>query len=235
MQKTTTFVRDLWTLLRPYWQSEERNRAWLLLLANIGLILVTVYLTVLFNQWYNAFYNTLQTKAQAEFFHQLGRFCMLAVIYIVIAVYRFYLTQLLEMRWRSWMTRHYLDRWLSSQRFYQMELARYAKGENAPPDNPDQRLAGRQRTHDFLAKRLVLHAGDEVAHHGQRDVGFQQCHAHFTQHVLDVAFGDAGLAAHLLDQPRQAIGKGRGHEVDAVDRGGERRARTAGRESTLCG
>ena len=43
----------------------ERGRAWLLLLANIGLILVTVYVTVLFNQWYNAFYNALQAKAQA--------------------------------------------------------------------------------------------------------------------------------------------------------------------------
>src|SRR5690606_23361372 len=77
----------------------------------------------------------------AVFWRELGRFAWLAFGSIVIAVYRFYLTQLLEMRWRSWMTRHYLDRWLAQQRFYQMELARYARGENAPPDNPDQRLA----------------------------------------------------------------------------------------------
>ena len=68
------FLPDLWALLQPYWKSEERGRAWLLLLVNVALILATVYMTVLFNQWYNAFYNALQAKAQAEFFHQLGRF-----------------------------------------------------------------------------------------------------------------------------------------------------------------
>ena len=50
------------------------------------------------------------------------------------------------------------------------------------------------------AERLVLDAGDEVAHHRQRDVGFEQGHAHFAQHVLHVVFGDAGLAAHRLDE-----------------------------------
>jgi hypothetical protein len=58
------------------------------------------------------------------------------------------------------------------------------------------------------AQRLVLDAGDEVAHHGQRHVGLEQRHAHLAQHVLHVAFGDAGLAAHRLDQARQAVGKG---------------------------
>ena len=45
------------------------------------------------------------------------------------------------MRWRAWMTGHYLDRWLANKAFYQLELARFAHGEDAPPDNPDQRIA----------------------------------------------------------------------------------------------
>ena len=35
MDKTKAFIRDLWALLRPYWTSEERRGAWLLLGANI--------------------------------------------------------------------------------------------------------------------------------------------------------------------------------------------------------
>ena len=48
-----------------------------------------------------------------------------------------------EMRQDDTVRSHYarFSRWLAQQRFYQMELARYARGENAPPDNPDQRLA----------------------------------------------------------------------------------------------
>ena len=151
MKKKTTFVRDLWALLQPYWKSEERGRAWLLLLANIGLILVTVYVTVLFNQWYNAFYNALQAKAQAEFFHQLGRFCVLAAIYILIAVYRIYLNQMLQIRWRRWLTDRYLSDWLRDRNYYRMQL------KDAGTDNPDQRIAEDFRL--FVDESLSLGLG----------------------------------------------------------------------------
>lgn len=151
MKKKTTFVRDLWALLQPYWKSEERGRAWLLLLANIGLILVTVYVTVLFNQWYNAFYNALQAKAQAEFFHQIGRFCVLAAIYILIAVYRIYLNQMLQIRWRRWLTDRYLSDWLRDRNYYRMQL------KDAGTDNPDQRIAEDFRL--FVDESLSLGLG----------------------------------------------------------------------------
>jgi putative ATP-binding cassette transporter len=135
------FAGKAWRLSTPYFSSEEKWKARGLLAAIVALNLGAVYMLVLINEWNRVFYDALQNKDAAVFWRELGRFTYLAFGFIVIAVYRFYLTQLLEMRWRSWMTRHYLDRWLGSQRFYQMELARYARGENAPPDNPDQRLA----------------------------------------------------------------------------------------------
>ena len=58
---------------------------------------------------------------------------------------------------------------------------------------------------------LLLDAGDEVAHDRQRDVGLEQRHAHLAQHVLHVVFGDAGLAAHRLDEAAEAVGEGGGH------------------------
>jgi len=135
MANTINFIRDLWALLRPYWRSEERRSAWLLLGANIVLTLAMVYMTVLFNQWYNLFYNALQDKAQAEFFHQIGRFCVLATIYIVIAVYRIYLNQMLQIRWRRWLTERYLQDWLADRNYYRMQL------KSHDTDNPDQRIA----------------------------------------------------------------------------------------------
>ena len=135
MVKLKEFIRDLWMLLRPYWKSEERRSAWLLLIANIALTLAMVYMTVLFNDWYNLFYNTLQDKAKDEFFRQIGRFCILATIYIVIAVYRTYLNQMLQIRWRRWLTDHYLSDWLADRNYYRMQL----KGNDT--DNPDQRIA----------------------------------------------------------------------------------------------
>ncbi|HSI49808.1 MAG TPA: ABC transporter ATP-binding protein/permease [Ideonella sp.] len=134
-----TTTRKVWALTRPYFSSEEKWKARLLLAAIIALNLISVYMLVLMNDWNRVFYDALQEKNQAVFWSQLGRFTYLAFGLIVIAVYKFYLTQLLELRWRAWMTTHYLQRWLSGQAFYRMELARFS-GQGTTPDNPDQRI-----------------------------------------------------------------------------------------------
>jgi len=136
----------IWALSAPYFRSEEKWKARGLLLAIVVLNLAVVYMAVQFNDWYRVFYDALQNKDQPVFWQQLGRFTYLAFGSIIIAVYKFYLTQLLEMRWRSWMTRDYLGRWLSNRAFYKMELARYASTDkeksvaDTSPDNPDQRI-----------------------------------------------------------------------------------------------
>lgn len=137
------FTTRAWALSRPYFSSEEKWKARGLLLAIVTLNLGLVYMAVLFNDWNKLFYDALQDKNAGVFWSQLGRFTYLAFAFIIIAVYRFYLTQLLEMRWRAWMTGHYLQRWLANQAFYKLELARFSgqpNVEQANPDNPDQRI-----------------------------------------------------------------------------------------------
>ena len=90
---------------------------------------------VLLNEWNRVFFDALQNKNQDVFLAQLGRFTWLAMVFIVIAVYRFYLTQLLQVRWRAWMTRDLMHRWLGGQAFYRMELQRYT-GAPEPDGEP---------------------------------------------------------------------------------------------------
>ena len=148
------FLRQVWHLSAPYFStSAEKWKARGLLAAIVALNLGAVYMLVLLNEWNRVFFDALQNKNQEVFLAQLGRFTWLAMVFIVIAVYRFYLTQLLQVRWRAWMTRDLMHRWLGGQAFYRMELQRYT-GEPEPattdaglpqpgqrvPDNPDQRL-----------------------------------------------------------------------------------------------
>jgi putative ATP-binding cassette transporter len=134
-----TAARRTWALAVPYFRSEDKWKARAMLAAIVALNLGAVYMNVRINEWNRTFYDALQNKDQAVFWQQLGLFAILAFGYIVIAVYKFYMTQLLELRWRSWMTQTYLARWLSAQAFYRIELARYAR-EGTTPDNPDQRI-----------------------------------------------------------------------------------------------
>jgi len=146
-----TFLRDTWRLIKPYWKSEERFIAWLLLAAVIILTLAMVYMNVLFNDWYNSFYNALQEKDKAGFWKLMGRFCILATIYIVMAVYEFYLNQMLQIRWRRWLTDNYLSEWLSDRAYYRLQLS------GNPADNPDQRISEDMKF--FVDQSLELSLG----------------------------------------------------------------------------
>jgi putative ATP-binding cassette transporter len=143
--------RAVWRLIKPYWFSEEKWQAGGLLFAIVGLALGMVYLNVLFTDWNLAFYNALQNRDFAEFKTQLWRFSYLAFIFIGIAIYRVYLEQALEMRWRAWLTNQYLSEWLANQTYYRIDQAHTA-------DNPDQRIAEdlRSLTRGTLALSLGL-------------------------------------------------------------------------------
>lgn len=125
----------VWRIASPYFRSEDRWAGRLLLAAVIAIELSIVGITVLLNSWNANFYNALQDKNWDAFVYQLGYFCLLASIFVVLAVYQLYLNQWLQIRWRRWLTQHYLDRWLTTANHYRMQLL----GDAA--DNPDQRIA----------------------------------------------------------------------------------------------
>ena len=143
-------VRDAWRLTKPYWTSEEKWSAWGLLLAVIVLNLGNVYISVRINAWNNDFYTALQAFNGGEFFHQLGIFSVLAAFYIAFAVYAVYLNQMLQIRWRRWLTRRYLGAWLGDRAFYQMQLG-------STTDNPDQRIS--EDLNQFTTYVLTLSLG----------------------------------------------------------------------------
>jgi putative ATP-binding cassette transporter len=129
------FLRDAWRLAKPYFVSDDKKAAWGLLAAVVGLNLLLVFINVRINFWNNDFYNTLQNLDEHKFFVELWVFTYLAVAYIVTGVYATYLQQMLQIRWRRWLTRQYLHDWLEGKAYYRLQLTR---GET---DNPDQRIA----------------------------------------------------------------------------------------------
>ncbi len=134
-QTKADFWSAFWALARPYWVSDERRRGVMLLASVVGFTLALVWIEVQFNSWNKDFYNTFEGKDRLGFYLELGRFTLLAVIFIVLAVYKQYLQQMLMIEWRAWLTERYLSKWLSQQSYYRLQLL--DKGT----DNPDQRIA----------------------------------------------------------------------------------------------
>ena len=145
-----SFIQGAWQITRKYWTSEEKWRSGLLLGVIVGLNLGHVYIIVLLNEWRNTFYNALQNYDKDGFVSAIGTFCLLATFYVCVAVYEIYMQQLLEIKWRRWLTQEYLQSWLHKRSYYQMQLL----GNSA--DNPDQRISEDVRLFVNLALRLSL-------------------------------------------------------------------------------
>ncbi|MFM8701212.1 MAG: ABC transporter ATP-binding protein/permease [Hyphomicrobiales bacterium] len=103
-----------------------------LILINQGQVGISVRLSFFNRDWFNA----IQEKDSATFWSLLYTvFLFWAVIYIVIAIFEYVIQSHLMIRWRRWLTSHYIGDWLNEGSHYRMALS----GTGA--DNPDQRIA----------------------------------------------------------------------------------------------
>lgn len=148
MSNLSRLVGDIWRLSIPYFRSEDRLPGLVLLGAVIAIELSIVAINVLINQWNARFFNALQDREWNSFVDEIWIFCILAAIFVVLAVYQLYLNQWLQIRWRTWMTKNYLDRWLAQSAHYRMQLL----GDAA--DNPDQRIA--DDINQFIERTLLI-------------------------------------------------------------------------------
>src|SRR4051794_30889566 len=167
METLGVFLKDAWRLARPYFaESEERWSARGLLVAVIALSLSLVGLSVLLNFWRGAFYTALGDKDWNSFISLLlfynrnesgltFGFTLLASIHVVIVVFEFYLMQMLQIRWRRWLTNQFMNEWLADRAYYKVSLA--GTGHDLGTDNPDQRIT--EDIRDFCENALTLGLG----------------------------------------------------------------------------
>jgi vitamin B12/bleomycin/antimicrobial peptide transport system ATP-binding/permease protein len=161
MRGIVLFLRDAWRLAWPYYspRSDERWSAIGLLLLNVVLKLGGVGGDVVFNFWNKAWFDSIQARDWKTFIELLtiGKydadifmpgFCAFAALLIVIAVTRVYIVQLLQIRWRRWMTGKFVDNWMTDRAYYRISLADGATHAVSHTDNPDQRVA--EDIRDFI-------------------------------------------------------------------------------------
>lgn len=146
-----SMCKACWNITKAYLNSEEKWWARGMLGVVVALNLAQVYFMVELNTWYNDFYNVLQSYDYDQFWPLIGVFSGLAFLYIIAAVYAVYIRQMLEIRWRTWMTRRYLDSWMGHQVFYRMKVL------GTDLDNPDQRIS--EDINQFITYTLTLSLG----------------------------------------------------------------------------
>ena len=167
MQQFFAALKDIWRLTWPYFRRSEpaEIRLWYfgpirapenwiglaLLAAVVALEVIFSFLAKQFNAWNNNFYNALQDKNYEQFIYFMKVFTVLAFFHILISVYKNYINQVLQVRWRKSMTDFFVERWLTPAQHYRMRML------TGPADNPDQRIA--EDVHEFVGQTMVLGIG----------------------------------------------------------------------------
>jgi putative ATP-binding cassette transporter len=128
------FWKRFWRLIRPYWASDRRARAFVLIAAMTVLSLATVGMQAIFSYVSRDLMNALQAKDAARFHHLLMLFVLWIVLFVPIAAIYPYLTGLLGIDWRDWMTERFVRRMLQHNTLY------YIMRDHTV-DNPDQRIS----------------------------------------------------------------------------------------------
>jgi putative ATP-binding cassette transporter len=123
-----------WQLIKAYWESDQRVSAYAFLISVIVLSISLVGMEVVLNYWYNYFYDALQDYDKRGAIDLIFIFMLIAAVYIILAVYRYYLQQFLGLRWRRWLTNQFVSRWLADKSYY------YLENFDEKTDNPDQRI-----------------------------------------------------------------------------------------------
>lgn len=123
-----------WSLIKPYWVSDEKWIAWGLLALVVAINMTMVAVNAWFNTWQRVFFDSIQQYNYPVFKHSLLQFTAIAMAMILLGSYRTYFRQMLEFRWRQWLTTQYMHAWLSGRAYYRIERDKLA-------DNPDQRVS----------------------------------------------------------------------------------------------
>ena len=149
--KMMYYLKGFRDLAKGYWKSDQKLKAGGILAAVIAMNLASVFLTVLINNWYKEFWDVLQSYQFDSFWPLVGKFSLIAFLYISLGVYSVYLQQMLQIKWRQWMTERYLEDWMHGRVYYKLKLS----GNDM--DNPDQRIS--EDINQFVTLTLTLSIG----------------------------------------------------------------------------
>jgi vitamin B12/bleomycin/antimicrobial peptide transport system ATP-binding/permease protein len=128
------FWERLWSLARPYWISDRRARALVMITIMTVLNLGTVGMQAIFSYVSRDVMNALQAKDAARFYHLMMLFGGWIVLFVPIAAFYPYVTGLLSIDWRDWLTEMFVCRMLHRNALYHIMRDRTV-------DNPDQRIS----------------------------------------------------------------------------------------------
>jgi vitamin B12/bleomycin/antimicrobial peptide transport system ATP-binding/permease protein len=148
LARLTIWGRQYWRITGDYFTGRASIKLWIWLGVLLLSVMISVRINVLISYFSNDLYTSLQVAFEATsaneavmradairgFWHALIIFGILATIYISQVMLDIYLTQRFIIRWRTWLTNRLTGDWLDDRAYYRGRFT------GSHTDNPDQRI-----------------------------------------------------------------------------------------------
>jgi putative ATP-binding cassette transporter len=145
-----TYRPNVFQLIAPFWISRGKWKAWALLMANLMIIFGGVYLAVFANRLLGRVVDAMVRRQWSHLWPVLLLALAVSVLNVIVAVVDYIVRQLLQLRWRTWMTEHYLSAWAAKRAYYEVE-------RDGLLSNADQRIS--EDIPQFILDTLSLSLG----------------------------------------------------------------------------
>jgi putative ATP-binding cassette transporter len=125
------FLQRAW----GFWTGDDKATAWALSLGAIALVFANLAVTVGINRWNKWFFDALERKDSTTLLAGVVTIVVLVIVGAGFAVAMVRCRMILQVKWRQWLTRELLGRWLSDQRYYRLAVT------DEQQINPEYRIA----------------------------------------------------------------------------------------------
>lgn len=128
-------ARRFLRLTLGFWQGPTRTRAWLLTFLVISFLLANLGSALAVNFWTKYFFDALERRDTDHVLLGIGLIAAIALASAAGSVGLLQARMRLQVRWRQWLSRALISRWLTNRHFYQLTIIQTAA------DNPEARIA----------------------------------------------------------------------------------------------
>jgi vitamin B12/bleomycin/antimicrobial peptide transport system ATP-binding/permease protein len=123
-----------WLLAYPYWLSEEKWKAFGILLAIILLLASTTSMAGSLNKLEGDFITALSDRNPSQFYRLFLLNTAFSIVALTLGTLKYFAVDKLGLYWRQWLTEYFLGSYCKKHSFYQIN-------NNPDIDNPDQRIS----------------------------------------------------------------------------------------------
>mmetsp|Transcript_56866 Transcript_56866/g.122995 ORF Transcript_56866/g.122995 Transcript_56866/m.122995 type:complete len:728 (+) Transcript_56866:87-2270(+) len=145
--------KGVWPLVKPYVWQKGSYAAWYFFTALFLLGIWDLGLSLIYTLWMRDFWDMIEHKHSDKFYPIMRDFMLMVSTMIMVGTYRSYVSMMLIIHWRKFMTTWLVDKWLEHKAFYQLQL----NCDATMPDNPDQRL--QEDIQNFIPALISLVGG----------------------------------------------------------------------------